>query len=92
MLVTALGRANELLTGAFFAHQPWSAQRASGIVEAAWLNSGWSQTIFFLPGNTAGQSRNHDEAPGPVQGVFCVVFLDSLVVSVSHGEKNIVGG
>jgi hypothetical protein len=34
-LVGCWNRANELLTGAFFAHQPWSAQRASGIVEAA---------------------------------------------------------
>lgn len=71
-------RAN-VLTGAFFAHQPWSAQRASGIVEAAWINSGWSRTLSFFRKTRPSPSRNHNEAPR------------FLVVSVRHGEKDIVG-
>lgn len=58
-------RAN-VLTGAFFAHQPWSAQRASGIVEAALDKFRLVADTFFLSGNTASQSRSHDEALGPV--------------------------
>lgn len=56
MLVKALGRANELLTGAFFAHQPWSAQqvldRRSRLDKFRLVTN-----YFFLSGNTASGSR-----------------------------------
>lgn len=70
MLVKALGRANELLTGAFFAHQPWSAQRV--LDRRSSLDKfRWSQTISsFFRKTQRVEVENHHEALGSVQEMF----------------------